>query len=78
MANANKSDFFTKMDIANIWGIESIAKFERIVGRTRLEKEVNWRTGYQLFSPNQVRTIIGMLGEPMKQSELSGLQKKEK
>lgn len=79
MAKTNNSDFFTKMDIVQIWGMEHIAKFVRLVGEDKLKGAVGWKRGYQLFSPNQVRAIIELVGEPIHQRELQGIApKKEK
>lgn len=63
--------FWNKTDVFTAYGCKSGQQFERRVGAERL-KEIGWTKGNQFFTPNQLRKIFEVLGEPLNKEEIKG------
>lgn len=63
--------FWNKTDVFTAYGCKSGQQFERRVGAERLAL-IGWGKGNQFFTPNELRKIFEVLGEPLNQAEIRG------
>lgn len=63
--------FWNKTDVFTAYGCKSGQQFERRVGAERLAL-IGWEKGNQFFTPNELRKIFEVLGEPLNKAEIRG------